>query len=81
MYGVVTKGGLRVGAMKGVRRSLTVYVRPEVRLGAAQPNECDDSLSTMIAIESMSDETQIDDDTQKLSYISIETLNECNHIR
>lgn len=50
-------------------------------MGAAQPNECDDSLTTMIAIESMSDETQIDDDTQKLSYISIETLNECNRIR
>ena len=74
MYGVVTKGGSRVGVMKRVRRSFTVQDCPGARLGAAQPNECDDSLTTMNAIESMRDETQIDDDTQKLSELPIEIL-------
>ena len=49
-----------------MRRSFTVQDCPGAILGAAQPKECDDSLTTMNAIESMSDETQIDDDTQKL---------------
>ena len=37
-------------------------------------NGYDDSLTTMNAIECMSDDTQIDDDTQKLSDLSIEIL-------